>query len=171
MLNIFNDLEPFFKDNYDRLGVREYAKLRKISPPTASTRLKKYHKEGLLRQEEERKYLLFSANPLNKTFIELSRAYHREYFERIGLTNALQKELINPLIIIFGSFAKAEINENSDVDIAIFSPSRKKPDLSDFEKKLGRTMQVFVFKNKKQVNEDLLNSILNGFIISGEWHY
>lgn len=172
MLKIFNDLEPFLWDNYRRIGVREYAKLRKVSPPTASTMLSALHREGLLRKEKERTYLFFSANDRSQLFLQLSHAYFTQHFERVGLTKQLERELINPLIIMFGSFAKAEINENSDIDIAIFSPSDRDISVKKHEEQLGRSIQVFMFRNKEAVkNKDLLNNILNGVIISGEWHH
>ena len=172
MLKIFNDLEPFFWDSYKRIGVREYAKLRKISPPTASTTLAALQKEGLLRREKERKYLLFSANNENKLFIQLSQAYMTQHLRKIELIDQLEKNHVNPLIILFGSFAKAEINNNSDMDIAIFSPTVGAMDLEKHMKSLGRTIQVFEFKNKDAVkNKELLNNILNGVIIAGEWHH
>ena len=48
MLKIFNELKPFFEDVYREISVREYAKLTKVSPPTASTILKKYEKDNNL---------------------------------------------------------------------------------------------------------------------------
>ena len=172
MLRIFNDLEPFLWDSYKRVGVREYAALRKVSPPTASTILTQLHKEGLLRKEKDRKYLLFSANNESRLFTQLSRAYFAHHLKKIGLTGQLEKELISPLIILFGSFAKAEINENSDLDIAIFTPSQKEIPLEKHEEQLGRSIQVFIFKNKGAVkNKELLNNILNGVIIAGDWHH
>ena len=83
----------------------------------------------------------------------------------------IEKETINPTIILFGSFAKAEINENSDIDLAIFTISKKKIDLKKFEKQLHREIQSFMFKDRKDLknNEELLNNILNGVIIAGGW--
>ena len=54
MLKIIYILKPFFEDNYRRINVREYARLQKISPPTASKILEQMHKEKLLKKETER---------------------------------------------------------------------------------------------------------------------
>ena len=62
------------------------------------------------------------------------------------------------------------MKEGSDIDVALFTPSRNKLDLGKFEKKLGRKIQLFLFKDRKDVkNGHLLSNILNGFIISGSW--
>ncbi|MEA3379038.1 MAG: nucleotidyltransferase domain-containing protein [Nanoarchaeota archaeon] len=169
MLEIINKLKPFFEDNYRRINVRKYARMQKISPPNASTFLKKINKEGLLNKEEENRYIYFYANRNNKTFTTLQRVYYLNLFEKIGLLDYLEKELVTPTIILFGSYAKGEINQNSDIDLAIFSPS-KKINLEKFEKKLGKTIQVFSFRKKEDIkNKNLLNNILNGFILKWGW--
>lgn len=169
MLKIFNDLKHFFEDNYRRIHVRKYAKLQKISPPTASKLLEKYFKKEILKKEEEKGYYLFFANKENKLFIELQRAYYLKKFE--DLIKFIEKEVLNPVIILFGSFAKAEITKQSDIDLAIFTSSKKKIDFSKFESKFNREIQVFIFKNREQAkkNPELLNNILNGFKIGGMW--
>ncbi|MBU2589176.1 MAG: nucleotidyltransferase domain-containing protein [Nanoarchaeota archaeon] len=170
MLKIFNKLVPFFEDNYRRINVREYSRLLKISPPSASKILNELREEGLLIKEEEKNYLYFYANKENFLFINLQIIYYREKFNKIGLFDALEKDFINPVVILFGSFAKAEVNENSDIDLAIFSLRKKDINLNEYEIKLKRKIQVFSFNKKEDVkNEMLLNNILNGFKILGDW--
>lgn len=166
MLKIINDLEMFFEDNYQRIHVREYAKKRKISAPTASKLLKQYKQEGLLEKEQEYNRDFYFSNKENKTFIDLSRIYWRTKIQKI--TEKIENEYINPVIILFGSTAKAEVHPESDIDIAIFSPTKKELDTKDF--KMKRKIQIFLFKSKEDVkNKELLNSILNGYKIRGNW--
>lgn len=169
MLTIFNNLQPFFEDNYKRVHVREYAKLQKISPPHASKVLKSFKKEGLLRSEEDRRYLFFSANRENSLFKKLQQTY---YVIRLKeLIEHLEKELTTPVIVLFGSATKAEITPHSDLDIAVFTPSKKKINIKKFEKKLKRPIQLFIFKNKEELrnNKEFLNNISNGVILLGRW--
>lgn len=165
MLKIFNYLEPFFEYSYQRMGVREYARMKKISPPSASTLLHDYHKEGLLTREEDKKYIYFEANRDNPVFVNLSRIYWLTQLRNSGLIEYLEKELVDPLIILFGSFSKAEVSSRSDIDIAI-KASKKKLNLAQFEKKLKRNIQVVFYEDAK-IN--LQRSILNGFILFGSW--
>ena len=170
MLRIFNELKPFFEDNYRRIGVREYARLQKITPPTGSEILKKYYKENLLKKERDGKRILYFANKENKVFIDLSRIYWYIRFQKIGLIEYLNQELLTPVVILFGSFSKAEVSEKSDIDIAVFVPKKKKIDLSRFEKRLKRRIQVFMFEKREEIkNPELLNNILNGYLLSGGW--
>jgi len=168
MLKILNNLIPFFKDNYRRINVREYARITGISPPSASKLLNNYKKEGLLKKEKEKNYIYYTANKESKIFIELSRIYWHTKIKESGLLEHLEKELINPLIILFGSFSKAEITQNSDIDIAIFTKTKKQANLEKFEKKLNRKIQAFQFTEKAK-NKELQNNIQNGFILEGSW--
>lgn len=170
MLKIFADLRPFFEDNYRRINIREYSRITKMSPPSASKLLRNYYKEGLLGMEKEKNYIYYLANKDDKVFIELLRAYWLQRFEKAGLMAYLESEYISPVVILFGSFSKAEIKPGSDIDIAVFSPAAKTTDVRKFERTLGRSVQLFTFKSQGAVeNKDLLKNILSGFMLSGGW--
>lgn len=170
MLKIFNDLRPFFEDCYRRVNIREYARIMKISPPHASKSLSEYEREGLLSMERERRYVFFYASKESRLFKGLSVLYWLRKLQDSGLLDVLEKETAEPLIILYGSFSKAEVNKDSDIDIAVFTPTPKTPNVSDFEKKLGRRIDLRVYGNTNDVEgEELLNNIRNGFIISGGW--
>jgi DNA-binding transcriptional ArsR family regulator len=165
MLNIINNLQPFFKDCYRRISVREYAKIINVSPPTASILLSSLEKEGLLLKEKDRNYLFFSANKESKSFIDLSKIYWREILSPLLLH--LDSILLNPGIILFGSLSKAEVNENSDVDLAVLS-KKKSINLEKFENSLKRKIQFFWFDSIDNIKDkNLKNSVLNGYILKG----
>ena len=165
MLKIINDLRPFFENCYARINIRQYARFMKITPPTASALLKYYEKEGLLVREKDRNYIMFYANKSNPVFIVLSRLYWRHTLE--GMLDFLTKKLANPTIILFGSLSKAETKPDSDIDIAIIC-DEPEIDLSQFRKKLGREIQNFWFKSLKDgKNKDLINNIINGYVMAG----
>ena len=170
MLKIFNNLRPFFGDNYRRINVREYARLLKISPPSASKLLKAFTKEGLLILEEDKNYLNFYVNKNSNLFFHLSRLYWLQRFDEIGLLNYFEKELLTPTVVLFGSFAKAEVRKQSDIDLAIFSDIQKELKVDVFEQILQRKIQLFRFESKEKVpNQELLGNILSGFILLGGW--
>ena len=165
MLEIINNLKPFFEDCYRRINVREYSKLVGISPPTASKILSEFNKEGLLSQEKYRNYIFYYANKNNKIFIDFSRIYWRIKLEK--LIYSLSKNLANPTIILFGSLSKAEAKRDSDIDICIVGHKRE-IDLVNFEKILKRKIQLFFFNSIKDIKtEELANSIINGFLLEG----
>ncbi len=170
MLTIINNLKPFFEDCYRRIHVREYARIMRVTPPTASKLLNGMYKKGLLKKEVEKQYLLYYANKDSELFIDLSRIYWKYKLSYSGLLNFIEQQYLSPVVILFGSLSKAEVKKDSDIDLAIFTPTKKEIDLSRYEKKLKRKIQVFVFRSIDAVkNKELLNNILNGYKIMGEF--
>ncbi len=171
MLKILNTLSTFFEDTTTEIAIREFARLKKISPATAATKLKTFEKEGMLQSRKDRGYILFSANTDNKQFKGLSIIYWEE--KLAPLVEKINTFYAYPQIILFGSIQKVENVKQSDIDIAIISPNTKEfPSLRLFETKLKRTIQIFNLKDLKSCrNEKLLNNILNGKVIEGkvEW--
>ena len=164
MLKIINDMRPFFENSYARISVRQYARLMKITPPTASALLKSYEAEGLLLKERDRNYIMFYSNKENPVFVGLSRLYWSYVLQ--GLVEFIENKAASPAVILFGSLSKAEVKPDSDIDLAIFA--HEKPlDLSSFEKKLKRKIQIFWFDSVKTVPKDLANSIINGYTLTG----
>lgn len=165
MLEIINNLEPFFEDCYRRINVREYSRITKKSPPTSSKILDKYFKAKLLKKEKSLNYLFFYADIESREFIELSKIYWMDKLKE--LTNHLEKNLLDPTIILFGSLSKAETKFDSDLDLAIFA-NKKELTLNVFEKKINRNIQIFWFKSINNIpNKELANNIINGFKLKG----
>ena len=167
MLNIINSLKPFFEDCYRRINVREYSRLRKISPPTASKILFELNKEGLLLIEKDRNYIFYYANKNNKIFVDLSRIYWNLRLD--NLVDFLNKSLTNPTIILFGSLSKAETKSDSDIDICIMG-HKNELNIKNFEDNLKRKMQLFFFSSIEDIkNKELANNIINGYILKGRF--
>ena len=165
MLNIINNLKPFFEDCYRRISVREYSRLIEVSPPTASKLLSNYGKEGMLLMEKDRNYIYYYANKKSRDFIDLSRIYWRSRL--LLILEYLEKNLVNPTIILFGSLSKAETNPDSDIDLCVIG-HKKELRLSEFEKKLKRKVQLLFFNSIKDIeNKELANNIVNGYVLNG----
>ena len=156
MLKNINTLSPFFEDTTVEIGVREYARMKDITPPTASAHLKKMHDEGFLKRRGFRRSVLFCI------------LYHKLKIKDSGLTDYLKEKLLHPTIILFGSLSKAENTKESDIDLCLITKSKAEIDLSKFEKKLDREIQVFRHPSLKDIpNEHLVNNMINGRILSG----
>ena len=165
MLNIINNLKPFFEDCYGRINVREYARIIKISPPTASKILLELNKEGLLLMENDKNYIFYYANKNNKLFVDLSRIYWNLKLD--NLVGFLNKNITSPTIILFGSLSKAETKEDSDIDLCIIG-HKKELNLKNLENNLKRKIQLFFFISIRDIkNKELANNIINGCILEG----
>ena len=166
MLKIINDLRLFFEDCYRRISVREYARIMHVSPPTASSLLESYYKEGLLMRNRERNYIFFYANKENKNFIDISRIYWRYRLKDIILY--IENETIDVSILLFGSLSKAEVTADSDIDLAVIG-HKKQLQIKEFEDKIKRKIQIFWFNSISDIKStELANNIVNGYILTGK---
>ena len=166
MLNIINDLAPFIEDCYREIGVREYAREIKITAPTASKKLKEFEKEGLLKKRTERNYLLFRTNRESYILKNISRIYWTEKIKKF--IDYINSEFHTPTIVLFGSLVKLEAKKDSDIDLAILTNINKKINLSNYEKIYKREIQLFRFESLKDINKELQQNIINGYVIQGE---
>lgn len=169
MLNIINNLNllrPFFEDCYSELGVREYSKKVKISPPTASKILKEFNNQNLLKMRKERRYLLFRANRENRLLKDLSILYWKTNL--LSIMNYLEDNFSPKSIILFGSLTKLEATKNSDIDLCIISPAKEEIVLNSFEKKYKRKIQLFVFDSIEKINKELKSNVLKGVFLLEE---
>ena len=165
MLDIINNLKPFFEDCYRRINVREYARLMKISPPTASKLLSELNKEKLLIMEKDRNYIFYYSNKEDNIFKDLSKIYWN--FKLTELVNFLNKNFTTTSIILFGSLSKAETKSDSDIDLCIIG-HKKEADISRFESKLNRKIQLFFFNSLEDIkSKELANNIINGYLLEG----
>ncbi|MFT7616302.1 MAG: putative nucleotidyltransferase [Candidatus Woesearchaeota archaeon] len=168
MSDKFNSLYCFFEDTTIKICVREYARLQKISPPTASTRLHQLSKEGLLSMTQEygRKFFSFTRSQLS---IEIQRVYWSIRIKESGLITALDTKYLYPLIILFGSHCNGSNTRDSDLDLAVVYTSSKEMNLRVYEKKLNRKIDLHIFKTPADIPKNLKASIKNGHILSGRW--
>src|SRR3989338_8155160 len=112
--------------------------------------------------------VFYTANRTNNKFLLEKRLFNIKQIHDSKLIEHLKQELINPSIILFGSYAKGEDVENSDIDLYIETLSKKEIRLSKFEEILKRKLQLFRYRNIKNVsNAHLANNIVNGITLNG----
>lgn len=172
MFKELNNLKLFFEDPTKEFHLRQLARLFKKNPVTIKNYLQEFVKLGILLCKKERKLELYSSNTENFYYKEYKKIYNRFKLIESGLLDFLKKEFGLPLIIIFGSYERGEDNRNSDVDIFILSEIKKKIDIENYEKKIDHPIQLHLmnkkeFEKAKKDNPDLVNSIVNGSVLSG----
>ena len=166
------NLKLFFEEPNREFHLRELARLMRKNPVTVKKYLESAVKLNILKRRKERGLELYSSNTEDFYYKEYKKIYNRLKFIESGLLDYLKEEFHLPTILLFGSYARGEDNRNSDVDVFVLSEVKKTPDLSNFEKKINRTIQMHIFNRKgfeaaKKTNKDLINNIINGTILHG----
>lgn len=167
-------LKILFEDSYRTYHIRLLAKLTGLNPNTIITITNKLEKQELLskNKDPEINKININANNANSKFILKKKFYNINKILNSNLIEFLEQKLAHPTIILFGSQAKAENRTDSDIDIFIIGDIKKELDLSKFEEILGSEIQVFIhtkkeFEKLKKTNIELINNVLNGYILNG----
>ncbi len=166
-------LQPFFRNPGRLLHIREAADLIGISHTSVRNRFQQLVKEGYLAYIPGRPYGAYKAIVSSRRFQNLKLYFNLEQLREFGLLDVLEKHYEYPTIILFGSFAKAMDDEKSDIDICVLSQMKRTLDFLPYEKKIGRPISIHQFdkerwKEAKKKNPDIINSICNGIVLSGQ---
>ncbi len=150
--------------------INELAKNLEIDPGNLFRKLKELENEGILVSEKKGNQRYFS---LNKEYPLLNEV--RQYYRFKYGVDVLIKEKLNQVdkikeAYIFGSYAKGNINGESDIDVLLIgdhSSLDAKRKILPLQKVLGREINIIdlsleEFKKKKQRKDDFIENIFSG---------
>ena len=165
-------LKQFFEEPNRRFGIRELSRILKINHTTVRQHLNKMAKEGFLSSKNEGLYSFYQL-VINKKTLNLKLYYNLEKIRNSSLVENLERAFDLPTIVLFGSYASAMDDANSDIDICLVSNIEKEFPTDKYEKILNRKISLHKFtKNSweraKKLNPNLINNICNGVVLSGE---
>jgi predicted nucleotidyltransferase len=164
-------LEVFFENTKEH-HVREIARKYKIHPTTASSYLKQIENEKLIKKKIAYNHIFYKGEVSNPIFKQKKISHNIEKVIKSGLIQYLEESLHPNTIVLFGSYAKGENTQTSDLDVFVATESKKTPILIVFEKMLKTKIQIFQMNKKKisylkNTQPHLLNNIINGITLSG----
>lgn len=158
--------EYFFIHPTIKLRVREIERTLKLSLPSVIRYCKELEEEGILARVKTGSVTFYTTSR-SETYLLEKKLYNIKTLYESGMVEYLRKELSNPAIVLFGSYAKGEDTEKSDIDLYIETPSNRKVNLEKFKKLLHREIQVFQHKSIKDIsNPHLANNIINGITLN-----
>ncbi len=158
------------------LNLRGIARPLKRSPSAVSHALTELEREGLIKIKKAEKMNLLSIefNRDNQRAIELKRVENLKLIYESGLARFLEESFPGCTVILFGSYSRGEdvwtnaTEEHiSDIDIAVIGSKGKQVKLTEFDKKLERTININFYSSFKEIHKHLRDNILNGIALSG----
>ena len=159
--------EHFFMNPTKKMRVRQIERELKLPLPSVIRYCKELESEEILRKETISGISTYSADRVSKKFLIAKRLFNIKSIFESGLRDYMIKEYFNPVIVLFGSYSKGEDTEESDIDLYVETPKKHEFKLQKFEKVLKRRIQVFNYRNIKEIpNRHLSNNIINGITIN-----
>ena len=162
----------FFKHPNRSYHLRELAALLRLNPVTVKRKLAGPVRAGLLKVSRERRFLLYHANTDSPSFRRLKIEWNINRIHDSGLVDHINDRLNLPVVILFGSWARGENQERSDLDLFVLTESKAEVELSKFEKTLEAPIQLFRYNRRDfetltRKNKELANNIINGRVLAG----
>ncbi len=162
--------ELFFNEASKYWHFKDIVKIAKVSENRANFWLKNLIKENIILYNKEKgKMPYYTANFNDTNYKNKKKLYALEQFYETGFFKHLES-LDAKIIVIFGSFSRADWHSNSDIDLFIIGNDNDL-DIKKFENILHREIQLFTLKDKKEIktmNPNLINNIVNGYFVKGE---
>lgn len=161
-------IEYFFLNPTAKLRVREIERTLKLPLPSVIRYCKELEKEDILSTIKTGSVSFYTANRMSEKYLLEKKFFNIKRLYESGIIEYLKIELSNPAVVLFGSFARGEDTEESDIDLYVETPSNKELYLEKFEKILKRKIQALKHKNLHEIqNIHLSNNIVNGILLNG----
>lgn len=164
--NKYKLLKIFLDNPTESFRLRELSRLSKISPPSVMNYLREFENQEIIKKYKKRDIPFYKAIRENEKFILYKKLSIIYELNVSGLVEYLWDKLSPEAIILYGSYAKGESIENSDIDLFIIG-KEKKLNLEKFEKKLGKGIHLMFEDSPKNIPKELKNNLINGIVLKG----
>lgn len=159
-------LQEFFDFPRKQFQMRELSRRVCLAQPAVVAHLKALVKEELVIREKTGLYPAFRANRDNETFKLLKKHNIIWRITTSGLVEHLRQKTQPNCLVLFGSAARGEDTEQSDVDLFVQAEDSSL-DLSRYEKMLHRKINLLFEPKLANLSKELLNNLINGAVLYG----
>lgn len=168
--SIFKVAEQIFSSPNKTFHIRLLEKLTKTSTTAISKAISELKKYGIINLEKTPLTTNIKANQESESYYFYKKIFNLYKLERCGLIWNLKEAYTPEAIVLFGSYAKGEDIENSDIDILIIS-TKKTYDpgkfLQEMEKELARKINLHILESIQKSPAEFKNTIANGVVLYG----
>lgn len=159
----------FFDEPTKQHYLREISKRSGLAHTSVKNHLKKLKDFGIIKEEElergERTYPVYKR--LENEIYKLCKKLDLQYrLEVSGLIDYIQEEVYPDCIVLFGSAARGEDIEGSDIDLYVQGRGSDM-DLSPYEESFNRDVQLHFKEELGSYPDELKNNIANGIVVYG----
>ncbi len=165
-----NIKELFFNYSTKHWHFDDLVKKSGLSRTSTNKWLKKLTKEELIKKFRPKgKMPYYIANYTNVKFKMEKRLYAFQQFEKTGFLEHLSSLPKAKTVIIFGSFARADWDYESDIDLFIYG-NADEFEQGKFERIFKREIQLFEYEDPQKLKriENVIPNILAGIHVKGK---
>tara|TARA_Y100000034_G_scaffold101786_1_gene126296 strand:- start:510 stop:1079 length:570 start_codon:yes stop_codon:yes gene_type:complete len=168
---VFKVAELIFNEPNKEFHLRGISSLAGISTTAAASTIDELKEYKIICVEKTAITSKIKADQESESYRFYKKIFNIYRLERYNIINTIKDAYRAKTIILFGSFARGEDIERSDIDILILTNNKEKPDIKRFlsicEKKLNRNINLTVLKSLEKSASEFKNNIANGIILHG----
>jgi len=163
--NYLKVLEVFFIEPTTIHFIKGISKRINLAPVSVKKYITELLQEKLVKRKESKPFSGFIANRESEDFIFYKRIYN--LYTLKDLTEFIVSSYYPKLLVVYGSYARGEDVETSDIDLLILTKVRKELDLRRFENKLRRSIHLVIVDDLNKLDGKLLKKVQNGIVLYG----
>ncbi len=164
--NKYRVLKVFLDSPIESHGLREIGRIAQLAPASVLNYLREFEKKGIIKKIKKNKIPLYKAERENENFIFYKKLSIIYELHESGFIDYLWQKLSPKAIILYGSYAKGESTEESDIDLFLIG-KEEKIDILKYEEKIGREIHLIFNQNVKEISNELKNNLINGIVLKG----
>ena len=158
-------LKLFFDSPTKKFQIRQISRIIGLGLPSVRNYLLELESDNLIKKSPGQVFPFFVANRENRLFKCLKVNDTLLRIELSGLTTCLEN--IHPdCVILFGSSARGEDTEKSDLDLFIQSKPQNM-NLTNYQNQINRKINVLFEPKASKLSLELKNNLANGIVLSG----
>jgi len=159
-------LRVFLDSPTIEFGLREISRLAKLAPVSIMRYLRDFEKGGIIKKFGRKDRPVYQAERDNENFILYKKLSILYELHSSLLVEELWQKLGPRALILYGSHAKGEATEDSDIDIFVIGKN-KEIDLDMFEKSFNKEIHLMFNSDIKNIPKELKNNLINGIVLKG----
>ena len=164
--NKYKILKAFLYHPLEQWRFRQLSRKTNIPLPSTKKYLTDLEKESLIIKTIKENVPFYKANRNNDDFKFYQKLSIQYELHKSGLIDHLWDKANPDAIILYGSFARGEAIDESDIDIYIIGKEIK-ISLTSHEKKLNKSLHIIYQEDLKKVSKELKNNLANGLVLKG----
>ena len=167
--NSFKIAELIFNYPNKTFHIRDLAKESGLSTTTVINSIEELNKFRIIKINKTKVTTDFKADLDSEAYTFYKKVFNLYRLERYLLIETLKDAFRPETIVLFGSFAKGEDIEESDIDILIITKNEYKEELSfsTYEKMLNRKINLHILQSLDKSSDEFKNAVANGIVLYG----
>ena len=151
--------------------IKEIAKKIGLAPTSVKLHVKYLLKNSVILKKKGEIFSGYIANRDNADFVFYKKILNLIKLKESGLPAILTDSLFPEAIVLYGSYAKGDDIEQSDIDLLIITKVKKRFNTDKFETILQRKIHIIYQESLNKLSKELKTEIINGIIIQGYLNY